>query len=357
MSDAEAFAERVFGAVLGTMDVFSIHLGDRLGFYRALAEAPATPVELAERTGTDARYAREWLEQQAVTGILQVADGDGVDPDARRFSLPAGHAEVLTRETSLNFMAPLPRMVSAAGIQLPALLEAYRTGGGVSWERFGADMRESQADVNRPPFQQLLGPEYLVKVPDVFERLSGGPATVADLGCGAGWSSIGIAESFPDATVHGYDVDAPTVELARKNASEAGVGDRVTFEVVDASDDSLAGDHDLVIALECVHDLAQPVGFLATMGRLAADDGAVIVGDMNVAESFTAPGDDIERLMYGYSILICLPDGRSQPNSAATGTAMRPATFERYATEAGFASVEILPIETDFWRFYRLHRR
>ena len=92
------------------------------------------------------------------------------------------------------------------------------------------------------------------------------------------------------------------------------------------------------------------------MGRLAADDGAVIVGDMNVAETFTAPGDDIERLMYGYSILVCLPDGRSHPNSAATGTAMRPATLERYATEAGFASVEILPIETDFWRFYRLHR-
>ena len=153
-----------------------------------------------------------------------------------------------------------------------------------------------------------------------------------------------------------YDVDAPTVELARENASEAGVGDRVTFEVVDASDDSLAGDHDLVIALECVHDLPQPVGFLATMGRLAAGDGAVIVADMNVAETFTAPGDDIERMMYGYSILICLPDARSHPDSVATGTAMRPPTFERYATEAGFGSVEILPIETDFWRFYRFHR-
>ena len=356
MSDAEAFAERVFGAVLGTMDLFSIHLGDRLGFYRALAEAPATPLELAERTGTDARYAREWLEQQAVTGIVEADDGRPDDPDARRFSLPDAHAEVLTQETSLNFLAPLPRMVSAAGVQLPAVLEAYRTGGGVSWERYGVDMRESQADVNRPPFQRLLGPEYLKQVPDVFDRLSGGPASVADLGCGAGWSSIGIAQTFPNATVTGYDVDAPTVELARENASEAGVRDRVTFEVVDASDDSLAGDHDLVIALECVHDLPQPVGFLATMGRLAAGDGAVIVADMNVSETFTAPGDDIERVMYGYSILICLPDARSHPDSAATGTAMRPATFERYATEAGFGSVEILPIETDFWRFYRLHR-
>jgi 2-polyprenyl-3-methyl-5-hydroxy-6-metoxy-1,4-benzoquinol methylase len=338
------------------MDVFSIHLGDRLGFYRALREEPATAAELAERTGTDARYAREWLEHQAVAGILEVADDGGGDADARRFSLPAAHAEVLTDEASQAYLAPLPRMLSAAGFQLHALLEAYRTGGGVPWERYGVDMRESQADMNRPPFQQLLGPEYLRQVPDVFERLSGGAATVADLGCGAGWSSIGLAETFPEAIVHGYDVDPPTVELARRNASEAGVADRVTFEVVDATSDSLDGDHDLVIALECVHDLPQPVGFLAAMGRLAAADGAVIVGDMNVAESFTAPGDDIERLMYGYSILVCLPDGRSHPNSVATGTAMRPATFERYATEAGFASVEILSIQTDFWRFYRLHR-
>jgi len=355
MSGAEEFAERIFGSTLAAMDLFSMHLGDRLGYYRALAEEPATAGQLAERTGTDARYAREWLEQQAVTGIVEVLDETN-DTDARRFWLPRGHAEVLTNETSLSFMAPLPRMLAAVGVQLPTLLDAYRRGGGVSWGRFGTDMREAQADVNRPPFQQLLGRQYFRHVPDVFERLSRGPSIVADLGCGAGWSSIGIAQAFPQAVVHGYDVDSPTVELARRNASEAGVTDRVTFEVVDATDPTLSGDHDLVIAIECVHDLARPVEFLATMKRLAGDEGAVIVGDMNVAETFTAPGDDIERLMYGYSILICLPDGRSHPDSAATGTAMRPETLRRYATEAGFSELEVLPIETDFWRFYRLRR-
>lgn len=355
MSGAEEFAERIFGSTLAAMDLFSMHLGDRLGYYRALAEEPATAGQLAERTGTDARYAREWLEQQAVTGIVEVLD-ETDDADARRFWLPRGHAEVLTNETSLSFMAPLPRMLAAVGVQLPTLLDAYRRGGGVSWGRFGTDMREAQADVNRPPFQQLLGRQYLRHVPDVFERLSRGPSIVADLGCGAGWSSIGIAQAFPQAVVHGYDVDSPTVELARRNASEAGVTDRVTFEVVDATDPTLSGDHDLVIAIECVHDLARPVEFLATMKRLAGDEGAVIVGDMNVAATFTAPGDDIERLMYGYSILICLPDGRSHPDSAATGTAMRPETLRRYATEAGFSELEVLPVETDFWRFYRLRR-
>jgi 2-polyprenyl-3-methyl-5-hydroxy-6-metoxy-1,4-benzoquinol methylase len=353
MSDAQAFADRIFGAVVGTMDLFSIHLGDRLGYYRALTDGPASPTNLAERTGTDARYAREWLEQQAVTGIVEVEE-DGGDPDARRYRLPEAHAEVLTDATSLRYTVPVARMLSAAGVQLPALVKAYRTSGGVPWASFGVDMRESQADMNRPPLQRLLGTEYLRAVPDVSERLSSGPSLVADLGCGAGWSSIGIAEAFPDTRVRGFDVDAPTIELARKNASEAGVADRVTFEVADATDRSLDGAYDLVIAIECVHDLAKPVEFLASMRRLADEDGAVIVGDMKVAESFTAPGDEIERLMYGYSILVCLPDGRSQPDSAATGTVMRPETLRRYATEAGFDDVEILPIETDFWRFYRL---
>jgi SAM-dependent methyltransferase len=352
---AQELADRIFGATLATMDVLSIHLGDRLGYYRVLKEGPATADELARRTGTDARYAREWLEQQAVTGILDLVEDPG-DAATRRFALPEGHAEVLTSETSFLFLSPLPRMLAAAAAQLPALVEAYRTGGGIPWERFGTDMRESQAEVNRPALQRLLGPEYLRQVPDVYERLSSGPSRVADLGCGAGWSSIGIAETFPGAVVVGYDVDPPTVELARRNASAAGVADRVSFELVDATDPSLSGDHDLVLAIECVHDLPRPVEFLATMGRLAAGDGALIVGDMNVAERFTAPGDDVERLMYGYSILICLPDARSHPDSAATGTAMRPETFARYATEAGFREVEVLPIETDFWRFYRLHR-
>ncbi|HET9673043.1 MAG TPA: methyltransferase domain-containing protein [Actinomycetota bacterium] len=353
MPSSDDFAARVFDATLATMDLFSIHLGDRLGYYRALLHGPATPAELATRTGSDTRYAREWLEQQAVTGILEV-ELDAGEPEARRYALPAAHAEVLTEDTSQSYLAPLARMLSAAGVQLPALVEAYRTGDGLPWSRYGTDMRESQADINRPPFQQLLGPEYLRLVPDVFQRLSSGASRVADLGCGAGWSSIGIAQAFPQARVRGLDVDGPTVELARRNAIDAGVADRVRFDVVDATDPTLDGDHDLVIALECVHDLADPVGFLMTMGRLASEDGAVIVADMNVGEMFAAPGDAIERLMYGYSILVCLPDCRSHPNSVATGTVMRPETFRRYAAEAGFPDVEILPIDTDFWRFYRL---
>jgi 2-polyprenyl-3-methyl-5-hydroxy-6-metoxy-1,4-benzoquinol methylase len=177
---------------------------------------------------------------------------------------------------------------------------------------------------------------------------------VADVGCGVGWSSIGIALAYPDATVDGYDVDVPSIETARQNAREAGVDDRVRFHAVDAATVDPSGGYDAVFAFECIHDLSDPVAVLAAMRRLAGDRGTVIVMDERVAETFTAPGDEVERMMYGYSLMCCLADGMSHQPSAATGTVMRPSTLRGYAAEAGFADVEVLDIANDFFRFYRL---
>ncbi len=190
-------------------------------------------------------------------------------------------------------------------------------------------------------------------MPEVDAALRAG-GRVADVGCGRGWSSIGIARAYPQARVDGFDVDEPSVEQARRNAEEAGVGDRVRFAAVDAADAGEPGSYDLVTAFECVHDLADPVAVLAAMRRMVRRGGIVLVVDEKVAERFTAPGDAIERLMYGYSLTCCLPDGLSTRPSVGTGTVMRPATMERYAREAGFAGVEVLPVEHDFFRFYRL---
>jgi hypothetical protein len=147
---AEAASERLLEAAVGAVDLAAVYLGDRLGWYASLRDdGPATSDELAVRTGTAPRYAREWLEQQAVTGWLKVED-DG------RFRLPAGVAEAFTDPASLAFVAPLSRMLVAPVVQMPALLEAYRSGGGVSWGQLGADARESQADINRPWYEKLL---------------------------------------------------------------------------------------------------------------------------------------------------------------------------------------------------------
>jgi SAM-dependent methyltransferase len=353
---AEEFGERLLAAVLGTQLVQAAYLGDRLGYYRTLAAAPRTSAELAARTATAERYAREWLEHQAVAGVLTV-DDPGAPPAERRFRLPDGAAEVLTEVLSPNHVLPLARMAAGLGRNLDALAEAYRSGGGVAWAEFGADARESQAAANRPLFVGALPREYLPSVPEIRTVLERG-GRVADIGCGFGWSAIGIALAHGSVTVDGFDVDGPSVEAARQNAVEAGVADRVRFHHVDAGTDAGPGSgedrYDLVAAFECVHDMPHPVGVLAAMRRMAGPDGVVLVVDERVAETFTAPGDDVEQLMYGWSITCCLPDCLAHPGSVGTGTVMRPDTLRGYARDAGFADMKTLPIEDPFFRFYRL---
>jgi 2-polyprenyl-3-methyl-5-hydroxy-6-metoxy-1,4-benzoquinol methylase len=345
-------ADRILASVTGALELAAIHLGSELGWYRALAEAPATAPELAARTGTDARYAREWLEQQAVAGYLTV-DAATADPDARRYTLPAEHRGVLVDELDLAYMPPFAQVALAFTRNVPRLVEAYRTGAGLGWAEMD-DARDAQAAANRPYFLGPLATEDLPRVPGVDDALRAG-GRVADVGCGMGWSSIGIARAYPGVQVDGYDVDVPSVAAARRNAEAAGVADRVRFEAADVGALSdAAGRYALVAAVECVHDMPDPVAVLAAMRRMVRPDGTVLVVDERVAERFTAPGDDVERLMYGYSLVGCLPDGRSGGPSAATGTVMRPATLERYARSAGYAGVDVLPIANDFFRFYRL---
>jgi SAM-dependent methyltransferase len=352
----DALVGRLFDAAIGTMEVLCVYLGDRLGLYQALADGGAlTAAELAAATGTDARYTREWLEQQAAAGLLEVDDARA-EAEARRYSLPWGYREVLLDHDSLNYVAGLVRLVVGVTQPLPTLLQAFRTGAGVPYVDYGADTREGIADMNRPMFLNLLGTAWLPAIPDVHARLQADPpARVADVGCGSGWSSIALARAYPKVQVDGLDLDEPSIALAQANAAAAGVAERVTFAVRDAADPGLAGQYDLVTAFETIHDMAQPVAALRAMRGLVRARGAVVVADERVSETFTAPGTDVERLNYGFSVLHCLPVGLADAPSAGTGTVMRLPTLRQYATEAGFRDVEVLPIENDFWTFYRLH--
>ena len=351
--DAEALAERVFTAALGTFDVFAIYVGDRLDYYSLLGKhGPITTGDLARLAQTEERYTREWLEQQAVSGFVYVAEM-AEDGKARKFALPDEYAEVLTDPLSLSYLAPLARMLAAAGMKLSAVVDAHRNGGGVSWDEFGQDMRESQADMNRPFFVNLLANEWFAAVPELRNRLEEG-AKVADIGCGFGWSAIGLAAGYGSIRVDGYDLDEPSIAAARTHAIEAGVEDRVTFHAIDAGDPSVFGDYDVVTAFECIHDMPDPVATLASMHRIAADDGIVVVMDEKVSEAFHPDADEVEQLMYGFSNFICLPDGMAHLHTKGTGTVMRPDTLRSYAREAGCDVIEDLPIETDIWRFYRL---
>jgi SAM-dependent methyltransferase len=252
-------------------------------------------------------------------------------------------------------LSPLAQFAVSATRPLDSLLNAYRNGGGVSWSEYGQDAIEGQAGLNRAAFLFQLGQEWLPSIPDIHARLqSDPPARIADFGCGVGWSSIGMAQAYANVKVDGYDLDEPSIERARANARETDLDGRVNFQVRDAGDPSLAGRYDLVTAFECIHDMSDPVSALCTMRKLLGENGAAIVMDERVGDTFTPTGNDVEWIMYGWSVLHCLPVGMDDRPSAGTGTVMRAGTMRRYALEAGFRDVEILPIENYFFRFYRL---
>lgn len=356
--NGEALVGRLFEQTLGAFELLNVYIGERLGLYRALvADGSATPDELASRAGIASRYAREWLEQQATAGILEV-DDPSTEAELRRYSLPDEHRGPLLDGDSLFFGAFMPRYIVSVGGVMPDVLDAFRTGDGVAWSRYGEDLREAQAAANRPLFLSVLSQEWLASLPDVHQRLTAGPpARVADLGCGEGWLSIGLAKAYPSIRVVGVDADPASIEAARRHAREANLGDRVSFELGVAAGLASTEPFDLVVLFEALHDMSRPVEALRAARELLSPGGAVIVVDERTAEAFTGMALDnpIERFLYAVSTTVCLPNSLAEQPSAAIGTVIRSWTVERLSHEAGFASTDILPIEHDMFRMYRLN--
>jgi SAM-dependent methyltransferase len=352
----DTLAEYIGQAVLGGLETLCIAIGDHLGFYAALqAIGPATPAQLAAHAGTNERYTREWLEQQAMATILHCENPEA-EPEARRFSLPDGYAAVLIEPENLSGMAPLAQSFAGVAAPFSQLLAAFHTGAGVPYADYGEHMHIGQARSNRPYFTHLLAQEWIAAMPDIAARLqSEPPARIADIGVGQGWSSIAIAQAFPNAHVDGLDLDPASIAAAQDNAAAAGLTeDRVSFHLRDAGDPALAGQYDLALAIECIHDMPRPVEVLQAMRQLVGPDGTVLIVDERVQDAFTPNGDPGERMMYAFSVLHCLPVGMVEQPSAGTGTVMRRDIFRGYAEAAGYAAIVELPIEHPTFRFYRL---
>jgi 2-polyprenyl-3-methyl-5-hydroxy-6-metoxy-1,4-benzoquinol methylase len=349
---AHALAARLFTAALSTAELFAAYLGVRLGLYAALAtRGPLVPAQLAQHAGVAVRYAREWLEQQAAAGIVDV-DDVAKDPDRRLYVLPPGHAEALTQENSPFFVAPMALLpVGAVSTVMPQLVAAYRSGEGVPYSAYGGDFHAGQALLNRAIFMQEV-PAWIRRcLKTVDARLSAG-GRVADIGCGAGWSSIGLATAYPAIHVDGFDLHEGSVAEAVRNAAAAGLQQRVHFHARSAPDTT--GGYDLVCIFDALHDMSDPVAVLRTCHRLLSPGGSMLLIEPRAAETFTAPADEIERFLYAVSLLHCLPVGLSSPPSCGTGTVIRPATVRAHAAAAGFRAVDILPVDHRFHRAFHL---
>jgi 2-polyprenyl-3-methyl-5-hydroxy-6-metoxy-1,4-benzoquinol methylase len=308
---------------------------------------PVGPTELAEKTHLSERYLREWLGCMASNGYLEHDSAEG------RFGLTPEQAAILTDRDSRTYMIPYVCYLPSFSSVLGDLSTAFRNGGGVPFEKYGADLVEAIGIGNRPWFVNDYVAKWIPAMPDIQTRLTQG-GRVAEMGCGMGWSSIALALGFPNIRLDAVDADHSSIQQAQQNARLAGVENRITFHRASIEDSTIKGPYDLVTAFECIHDLAYPVRALRRMRELVDPRGSVLVADEAVGETIEENSNPLGQMMYNFSVLHCLPSAVGFPGSAATGAVIAPSTMRAYAAEAGFRSVEVLAVENPIWRFYKL---
>jgi 2-polyprenyl-3-methyl-5-hydroxy-6-metoxy-1,4-benzoquinol methylase len=343
----KGYAKLVFGALGGAFTAAMIHLGDRLGLYRALADGQAvTSAELAARTGYAERWVREWLCQQGAAGVLEYR-GDG------RFALSAEGRAVLADETSpacgVGFFDHLPGMMAIVD-RLPA---AFRSGIGLPYDAFGPEGARGIERGFTPWFRTMLVPFALPQIPGLTARLEEG-GLVADVGSGGGVAAIEMAKAFPRTTVHGWDVSQHALARAEENRRAAGVANAVFH---DARRDPLPADgrFALVTTFDCLHDMTDPAGVIRQIRAAIRPDGVWLVCDIKARDTYeeNVEKNPMAAMMYGTSILACMSSALSEPGGAGLGTLGLPASvLRRMAAEAGFGSVEALDLGHPVHAFY-----
>nr|WP_090277925.1 class I SAM-dependent methyltransferase [Mycolicibacterium komanii]CRL73160.1 type 12 methyltransferase [Mycolicibacterium komanii] len=301
-------------------------MGDRLGYYRSLAEhGPSTPAELAERTGTDGRYAREWLNAQAAGSFVEY------DPETGRYRLPPEQAVALTDETSPAFVGGLFQIAHGTAADAARIVEAASSGRGVGWGDHNADVHVGCERFFRPTYTAHLVNDWLPALDGVVDKLTSG-VRVADVGCGHGASTLLMAQAFPASTFVGVDGHAGSIDVARERT---GATSAVDFRVA-AADAFDGGPYDLVTMFDCLHDMGDPIGAARHIREVIAEDGTWMVVEPAAGDRVEDNLNPIGRAYYGFSTLLCTPSSMAQPVGMALGTQAGPARIRDVVTEAGF---------------------
>ena len=314
-----------FGSILtGALVV----LGDRLDLYRHLAEAgrPLTSAELATAAGCAERYVREWLNGQAASGYVTYADG--------RYALDEEQAIAFTDESSPACVIGGFQAMLAATRAIDRLTGAFRTGEGLGWHEHHDDLFRGTERFFRPGYNANLTTSWIPALEGVEDKLRRG-AKVADVGCGHGASTVIMARAFPESTFTGFDYHAPSIDAARKAAAEAGVDDRVTFDVAPATEYPGTG-YDLVGFFDCLHDMGDPTGAARHVLASLASDGTWLIVEPFANDDIAGNLNPVGRLFYSVSTLVCTPASLSQEVGTALGAQAGETRLRDVVTTAGF---------------------
>lgn len=324
------FVGKVVGELGAAASAILVHLGDRLGLYRAMADGePVAPAELARRTATNERYVREWLANQAAGGYLDY------HPTTRKYSLPPEQAQALATDDSPASVQGAFQVLSALSKAEPRIAERFRTGDGLAWCDQDLELFEGTERFFRPGYAAHLVKEWIPALQGVAEKLAGG-ARVADVGCGHGASTILMAEAYPRATFVGYDNHRASIESARARAAKAGVADRVRFEVADASSFP-GGGFDLVAHFDSLHDMADPVGAARRVRSALAPGGTWMLVEPHAGDRVEDNLNPVGRLFYAASTLVCVPNSLAG-HGLALGAQAGEARLREVVLQAGFGS-------------------
>jgi 2-polyprenyl-3-methyl-5-hydroxy-6-metoxy-1,4-benzoquinol methylase len=319
------------GDLGATMHAGSIVIGERLGLYKAMAtpNERITAAELAKRTGTDERYVREWLNANAASGYVEY------DKDTDSYYMTEEQSFVMTNEENPAYLPGAFILATSALRSVPDMIDRFKTGKGFGWHEHHEDLFRGTELFFRPGYIANLVSSWIPALEGVEDKLKSG-VKVADVGCGLGASTILMAQAFPNSEFVGFDYHDKSIETARKNANEAGVGDRVKFEVA-ASKEYPGSDYDLVTFFDCLHDMGDPVGAAAHVRKSLTDDGTWMIVEPFANDAPEDNHNPVGRVYYSASTIICTPASRSQEVGACLGAQAGESKLRDVANQGGFS--------------------